>query len=117
MKHSEKGNPVKYATHFTGQEGKGEFWNMIRVTFINGSYYCEPGKTLLKLKRDSWDRTIGVTRKTERRRLRANEIVTFMSIYEDVYGKWIKVRTSNYQIYEVKPEDLIYQKEHLREKG
>ena len=58
---------------------------MIRITFINGSYYCEPGKTLLKLKRDSWDRRIGVTRKTERRRLRANEIVTFMNISEDVH--------------------------------
>lgn len=87
---------------------------MIRVTFINGTYYCEPGRTLLKLKRDSWDRTIGGTRKTERRRLRASEIVTFMSIYEDVYGKWIKVKTKDNMIYEVKPEDLIYQKEHQR---
>ena len=85
---------------------------MIRVTFINGSYYCEPGRTLLKLKRDSWDRTKGITRKTSRRRLRSGEIVTFMSIYEDVYGKWIKVRTKEKQIYEVKPEDLIYLKEH-----
>ena len=87
---------------------------MIRVTFINGSYYCEPGRTLLKLKRDSWDRSIGVTRKQERRRLRASEIVTFISIFEDVYGKWIKVKTKGNMIYEVKPEDLIYQKEHLR---
>ena len=87
---------------------------MIRVTFINGSYYCEPGRTLLKLKRVSFDRTIGVTRKTSRRRLRKGEIVTFMSIYEDVYGKWVKVRTDNFQMYDVKPEDLIYQKEHLR---
>lgn len=89
---------------------------MIRVTYINGSYYCELGRTLLKLKRDSWDRTIGVTRKQERRRLRTSEIVTFMSIYEDVYGKWVKVKTKDYQIYEVKSEDLIYQKGHLREK-
>ena len=87
---------------------------MIRITFINGSYYCEPGRTLLKLKRDSWDRSIGVTRKQERRRLRASEILTFMSIYEDVYGKWIKVKTKDNQIYDVRPEDLIYQKEHLR---
>jgi hypothetical protein len=87
---------------------------MIRITFINGSYYCESGITMLKLKRDSWDRTIGVSRKQERRRLKANEIVTFMSIYEDVYGKWVKVRINNYHIYEVKPADLIYQKEHLR---
>jgi len=87
---------------------------MIRITFINGSYYCEPGRTVLKLKRDSWDRSIGVTRKQERRRLRASEIVTFMNIYEDVYGKWIKVKTKGNQIYDVRPEDLIYQKEHLR---
>ena len=87
---------------------------MIRITFINGSYYCETGVTCLKLKRDSWDQTIGISKKQERRRLRAHEIVTFMSIYEDVYGKWVKIRTSNYQIYDVKPEDLIYQKEHLR---
>jgi len=87
---------------------------MIRITFINGSYYCELGKTLLKLKRDSFDRTIGGTRKTTRRRLRASEILTFMSIYEDVYGKWIKVKTKDNQIYDVRPEDLIYQKEHLR---
>ena len=86
---------------------------MIRVTFINGSYYCEPGRTLLKLKRDSFDRTIGVTRKTTRRRLRANEIVTFMSIYEDVYGKWVKVRTKDNLIYDVKPEDLIFWKEWI----
>jgi hypothetical protein len=66
------------------------------------------------LKRDSWDRTKGITRKQERRRLRASEIVTFMSIFEDVHGKWVKVRTSNHQIYEVKPADLIYQKEHMR---
>ncbi len=83
---------------------------MVRVTFINGSYYCESGKTKLALKRDSWDRSIGVTRKQERRRLRANEIVTFMNIYEDVHGKWIKVRTDKFQLYDVKPEDLIYQK-------
>jgi len=87
---------------------------MIRITFINGSYYCEAGITLLKLKRDSFDRTIGVTRKTTRRRLQASEIVTFMSIYEDVYGKWVKVRTERFQIYDVKPDNLIYQKEHLR---
>ena len=87
---------------------------MIRITFINGSYYCELGKTLLKLKRDSFDRTIGGTRKTTRRRLRASEILTFMSIYEDVYGKWIKVKTKDNQIYDVRPEYLIYQKEHLR---
>ena len=87
---------------------------MIRVTFINGSYYCESGITFLKLKRDSFDRMIGVTRKQERRRLRTSEIVTFMSIYEDVYGKWVKVRTKDYQIYEVKPEDLIFQKEYWR---
>jgi len=29
--------------------------NMIRITFINGSYYCESGRTLLKLKHDSFD--------------------------------------------------------------
>ncbi|MDP8202681.1 MAG: hypothetical protein P9M11_11155 [Candidatus Tenebribacter burtonii] len=87
---------------------------MIRITFINGSYYCESGITKLKLKLDSFDRTIGVNRKTTRRRLRANEIVIFMNIYEDVYEKWIKIRTENFQMYDVKPEDLIYQKEHLR---
>lgn len=81
---------------------------MIRVTFINGSYYCESGKTLLKLKRDSYDR------KDKRRRLRANEIVTFLNIHEDVHGKWIKVRTDNFQFYDVKPEDLIFQKEMNR---
>jgi len=86
---------------------------MIRITFINGSYYCEPGRTLLKLKRDSFDRAIGVIRKTMRRRLRSSEIVTFMSIYEDVYGKWIKVKNKDKQNYEVKPEDLIYQKEYM----
>jgi len=88
---------------------------MIRVTFINGSYYCEAGISKLKLKRDSLDRVIGVNRKTTRRRLRASEIVTFMNIYEDVYGKWVKVRTESYQIYDVKPDDLIYQKEHKKE--
>jgi len=75
---------------------------------------CESGITKLKLKLDSFDRTIGVNRKTTRRRLRANEIVIFMNIYEDVYEKWIKIRTENFQMYDVKPEDLIYQKEHLR---
>jgi hypothetical protein len=84
---------------------------MIRVTFINGSYYCESGFTKLKLKRDSFDR------KGERRRLNAHEIVTFMNMFEDVYGKWIKVKTKNNLIYEVKPEDLIYQKEYNRESG
>lgn len=87
---------------------------MIRITFINGSYYCELGKTLLKLKRDSFDRSIGVARKTIRRRLRLGEIVTFMNIFEDVHGKWITVKTENYQYYDVKPEDLIYQKEYKR---
>jgi hypothetical protein len=87
---------------------------MIRITFINGSYYCEAGITMLKLKRDSWDRAIGVSRVQERRRLRASEIVTFMSIYEDVYGKWVKVRTTNHLIYEVRAGDLIYVKEHMR---
>ena len=87
---------------------------MIRITFINGSYYCESGITLLKLKRYCFDRVIGVTRKTNRRRLRAHEIVTFMNMFEDVYGKWIKVKTKNNLIYEVKPEDLIYQKEYNR---
>ena len=87
---------------------------MIRITFINGSYYCESGITSLRLKRDSWDRTNGISKKQERRRLRAHEIVTFMSIFEDVHGKWVKVRTSNYQIYDVRPADLIYKKEHLR---
>jgi len=90
---------------------------MIRITFINGSYYCESGITLLKLKRDSFDRVIGVNRKTTRRRLRASEIVTFMNIYEDVYGKWVKIRTKDKKSYEVKPEDLIYQKEYNRESG
>jgi hypothetical protein len=83
---------------------------MIRVTFINGSYYCEPGITLLKLKRDSYDRNIGITKKTMRRRLRSGEIVTFINIYEDIHGKWIKVRTKDNLNYEVRPEDLIYQK-------
>jgi len=55
--------------------GKG-IENMIRITFINGSYCCESGITKLKLKRDSFDRIIGVTRKTTRRRLRAHEIAT-----------------------------------------
>jgi len=83
---------------------------LIRITFINGSYYCEPGSTLLKLKRDSYDRNIDVTRKTMRRRLRSSEIVTFINIYEDVHGKWVKVRTKDNLNYEVKPEDLIYQR-------
>jgi len=87
---------------------------MIRITFINGSYYCELGKTKLKIKRDSFDRTIGVNRKTTRRRLEASEIVTFINIFEDVYGKWIKVRTKDDLVYDVRLEDLIYQKEHLR---
>ncbi|MCK5052601.1 MAG: hypothetical protein KAS53_12830 [Candidatus Cloacimonetes bacterium] len=87
---------------------------MIRITFTNGSYYCESGRTLLKLKRDSFDRTIGVTCKHERRRLRLGEIVTFINIYEDVYGKWVKIRTKDFQIYDVKAEDLIYQKEYQR---
>jgi hypothetical protein len=87
---------------------------LIRVTFVNGSFNCESGITQLKLKRDSWDRTIGVSRKQERRRLRASETVTFISIDEDAYGKWVKVRTNNHQIYEVRAEDLIYLKEHLR---
>jgi len=56
---------------------------MVRITFINGSYYCEPGITLLKLKRDSFDRTIGMNRKTMRQRLRSGEIVTFMNICEN----------------------------------
>jgi len=85
---------------------------MIRITFINGSYYCEPGRTLLKLKRDSFDRTIGVNEKTTRRRLRASEIVTFVNIYEDVYGKWVTVKTKDNKIYDVRPENLIYQKEY-----
>ncbi|MDP8267787.1 MAG: hypothetical protein P9L97_03560 [Candidatus Tenebribacter davisii] len=87
---------------------------MVRVTFINGSSSCETGITKLKLKRDSFDRTIGVTRKTNRRRLRASEIVTFVNIYEDVYGKWVKVKTKNNKLYDVRTENLIYQKEHLR---
>jgi len=86
----------------------------VRITFINGSYYCESGITLLKLKRDSYDRVIGITRKNERRRLRLGEIVTFINIFEDVHGKWVKVRTKDNLIYEVKPENLIYQKEYMR---
>ena len=81
---------------------------MIRITFINGSYYCEPGITLLELKRDSFDR------KGKRRRLRASEIVTFLDIDENVHGKWTKVRTKEYLTYYVKPEDLIFQKEMNR---
>jgi len=45
-----------------------------------------------------------------RRRLRSSEIVTFINIYEDVHGKWVKVRTKDNLNYEVKPEDLIYQR-------
>jgi len=81
---------------------------MVRITFINGSYYCESGITKFKLKRDSYDRN------GTRRRLNAHEIVTFINIYEDVYGKWVKVKTGNKQLYDVRAEDLIYQKEHLR---
>ena len=66
---------------------------------------------MLKLKRDSFDR------KGEKRRLNAHEIVTFIDIYEGAFGKWIKVRTYNYQHYDVRPKDLIYQKEYNRESG
>ena len=85
---------------------------MIRITFINGSHYCKSGISKLKLKCDSFDMTIGVNRKTTRRRLEASEIVTFMNINEDVYGKWIKVKTKDNKLYDVRPEDLIYQKEY-----
>lgn len=77
---------------------------MIRITFINGSYYCEPGKTKLKLKGDSFYLN------SKKRRLRIGEIVTFLNIHEDVHGKWIKVRTENYQFYDISLNDLIFQK-------
>ena len=87
---------------------KWRFRNMIRVTLINGSYYCESGRTSVKLKRDSFDRN------GSRRRLNTGEIVTFQQIHENDHGKWIKVRTKDNLVYDVRMEDLIYQKEHLR---
>jgi len=81
---------------------------MIRITFINGSYYCGSGKTKLKLKRDSYDRTSNI------RRLKAGDIVTFHSIYEDTSGKWITVKTGNYKFFDIRLADLLNQKEHLR---
>jgi len=81
---------------------------MIRVTFINGSYYCESGKTKLKLKRDFFGK------ESKLRRLLAGDIVTYQNIHEDISGKWITIKARNNKIYDIRPEDLVYLKEHLR---
>ena len=85
---------------------------MIRITFINGTHYCEYGKTKLKVKRDCFNRDSFIAANCTKRRLKADEIVTFQDIYEDDQGKWIKVRAHDRLFFDVRCSDLIFQKEH-----
>jgi len=43
--------------------------------------------------------------------------VTFQNIHEDISGKWITVKTGNYKLFDIRLDDLIYQKEHLRKRN
>ena len=87
---------------------------MIRVTFINGSHYCESGKSKLRLKYDCFNRNSHIAANCTIRRLKANEIVTFIDVFQDDQGKWIKVSSSDRMLFDVRAQDVIFQKEHKR---